>query len=184
MSRIFFVLLLTSFSSLDLSAQAYKDSIETQFLRYTDLLIKKDYAKSADYLNPGFFKVVPKAQLISIMEKSLNDPAADFKIESPKVISIGNSRIIAKQSYVKMKYSNYLSMHFKGGDSNVELANQSLQGTFGKENVTYDSATKSFRVFVVKDVIANSQDNKNWTFVVVEEKQKPVLEKFIPKELL
>jgi hypothetical protein len=185
MLRIIFVFLLVAFKSLDLSAQAYKDSIESQFLRYTDLLIKKEYARSTDYLNPGFFKIVPKAQLIKIMEKSLNDPNADFTIESPNIISIGNSKTIAKQSYVKLKYSNYMSMHFKTeGDSYSELAHQSLQGSFGEENVKYDSATNTFRIFVVKDVIANSVDNKNWTFVVLEEKQKPILEKFIPKELL
>lgn len=179
------VFFLIAFQCNDLFAQAYKDSIELQFLRYTESLMQKDFARSTDYMNPGFFKFVPKEQLISLMSQAFNNPDMDFKIEDPKIVSIGSSKTISKQSFVKLQYSNYLSMQFKNSDkSNAELTNQALQGQFGENNVKYDSATNTYKIFVVKNVIANSADNKNWTFVVVEEKQKPLLEKFIPKEML
>ena len=183
MFKIFFVFLLIAFQSTNLFAQSYKDSIELQFLRYTESLMQKDFARSTDYMNPGFFKFVPKEQLIKMRSQAFNNPDMDFKIEDPKVVSIGSSKTISKQSYVKLQYSNFLSMRFKNAD-NAELTTQGLQGQFGEENVKYDSATNTFRIFVVKDVIANSTDNKTWSFIVLEERQKPLLEQFIPKELL
>lgn len=183
MLKIFLGLLIV-FQSGKAFAQSYKDSIESQFMRYTESLLQKDFSRSTDYMNPGFFKFVPKEQLIKLMSQAFNNPDMDFKIEDPKIVSIGNSKTIAKQSYVKLQYSNFLSMHFKNADNQNDLTHKALQGQFGEENVKYNSATNTYKIFVVKDVIANSSDNKNWTFVVVEEKQKPLLEKFIPKELL
>ena len=186
MFRLILISLLIAFPG-SLFAQSYKDSIEAQFLRYTDLLIKKDFAKSADYINPGFFKIIPKAQLITIIEKTYNNPALDFNIENPAIVSISDSKDIAENSFVKLQYSNYLSMHFKNDDGkalDTALTKKTLQAQFGQDNVTYDALTDTYKVFVIKNVIANSIDKRNWTFVVVEEKQKPLLEKFIPKELL
>ena len=186
MLRLILISLFIAFSS-NIFAQSYKDSIETQFLRYTDLLVKKEFAKSTDYINPGFFKIIPKAQLITVIEKTYNNPALDFKIENPVIVSIGDSKIIDENSFVKLQYSNYLSIHFKnddGGKQDTILTKKALEAQFGEDNVSYNASTDTYRIFVIKNVIANSIDKRSWTFVVVEEKQKPLLEKFIPKELL
>ena len=185
MFRPTLISILITFSS-NLFAQSYKDSIETQFLRYTDLLVKRDFTKSMDYINSGFFKIIPKEQLIIVIEKTYNNPALDFKIENPLIVSISDIKIIDEKSFVKLQYSNYLSMHFKndGMKQDTALTKKALQSQFGQYNVTYNALIDTYRVFVIKNVIANSIDRRNWTFVVVEEKQKPLLEKFIPKELL
>ena len=115
MFRLILISLLIAFSN-SLFAQSYKDSIEAQFLRYTDLLVKKHFAKSTDYINPDFFKIIPKVQLITVIEKTYNNPALDFNIEKPVIVSIGDSKTINSNSFVKLQYSNYLSMHFKTGD--------------------------------------------------------------------
>lgn len=65
MLRLFIVFVSFAFST-SLSAQTYKDSIKAQFLRYTNLLIEKDFAKSTEYINPGFFKLIPKPQLVAV----------------------------------------------------------------------------------------------------------------------
>ena len=78
-------------------------------------------------------------------------------------------------------------MHFKSSDGKEQdtaATKAALIKQFGQNNVSYDAAIDTYKIFVVKDVIANSKDKQNWTFVVIEEKQKPILEKFIPKELL
>ena len=148
MIKIFFVFLLVAFQSGNLFAQSYKDSIELQFLRYTESLMQKDFSRSTDYMNPGFFKLVPKEQLIKMMSQAFNNPDMDFKIEDPKIVSIGSSKTISKQSYVKLQYSNFLSMHFKNADNpNSELTQQALQGQFGEGNVKYDSTSNTFRIF-------------------------------------
>ena len=186
MLRLFIVLVSFAFSTT-LSAQAYKDSIKAQFLRYTNLLIEKDFAKSTEYINPGFFKLIPKPQLVAVIEKTYNNPALDFSIENPVLVSVGDIKVINGDNFVKMQYSNFLKMHFKSSDGKAQdtaATKAALIKQFGQNNVSYDAATDTYKIFVVKDVIANSTDKQNWTFVVVEEKQKPLLEKFIPKELL
>ncbi len=138
-------------------------------------------------MNPEFFKIVPKAQLIAAIEQTYNNPSLDFNIAEPTIVSIGDRKVIGENSFVKMQYSNYLTMHFKQADGKQQdtaRTKKALQGQFGETNVNYIAKTDSYRVFVIKNVIANSADNKNWTFVVVEEKQKPILRKFIPEELL
>ena len=165
-------------------SQTYKDSVKAQFLRYTDLLTKKEIAKSADYMNPGIYKIVPKPQLIAAIEKVYNNPEMEFSIENPAVVSVGDNKLINGMNYVKLQYSNTLIMRFKGSNQDPALTKKALQGQFGEENVSYDAATENFKIFAIKDVIANSKDMKKWTFIAVEERQKPMLEKFIPKELL
>lgn len=78
-------------------------------------------------------------------------------------------------------------MHFKNDDGkkqDIPLTQKALRVQFGQDNVSYDELTDTYRIFVIKNVVANSIDMHNWTFLVVEEKQKPILEKFIPKEFL
>ncbi len=169
-----------------LSAQTYKDSVSQQFLRYTDLLIKKDFVKSMDYINPKFFELVPKTQMLSFIEATYNDPTFDFKIEKTTIESIEDSKTISGNEFVKFKYSNYLSIRFEANDETADtaLARTLLGAIFKQENVTYNVPKQTYTVFVIKNVVATSTDKRNWTFVVVEERQKRMLEKFIPKELL
>jgi hypothetical protein len=173
--------------SITLFAQPYKDSIKLQFLRYTDLIVNKDFARSAEYLNPEFFEIVPKAQLITILEKTFENPDFDFKIENPVIISIGDNKKLNGNNFVKLQYSNYLSMHFKQNKEQKQdtaATKKALEAQFGEGNVTYTDTTDSYKIFVIKNVIANSANMRQWTFVVVEDRQKQILEKFIPKELL
>ena len=186
MSRLILVFVILTFSSR-LSAQSYKDSIEAQFLRYTNLLINKEFAKSTDYMNQEFFKIFSKAQMIALIEKTYNNPEINFSIDNPVVISVGNSKMINKTNYVKLQYSNYMNIRFKSDEKetpDTASTKMALQAQFGEDNVKYIQSTDTYRIFVVKNVIADSKDMRNWTFVVVEDKQKPILEKFIPKELL
>lgn len=186
MQRLILIFTFLVFSTV-LFAQPYKDSIKVQFSRYTDLIVNKEFSRSAEYINPEFFKIVPKAQLIAIMEKTFDNPELDFKVENPVILSIGDNNRIEGNNFVKLQYSNFLSMHFKQNNEvkqDTALTKKALEAQFGQDNVTYDSTTDTYKIFVIKNVIANSTNMRKWTFVVVEEKQKQILEKFIPKELL
>jgi hypothetical protein len=165
-------------------AQSYKDSIRAQFLRYADLLVRKDFVKSVDYINRGLFKIVPKAQFIDIMEKTYNNPAFGFDIEEIDIISMSDSKTIDGQSYVKLKYSNYLIMQFRSDGERVPdtaATKEALQAEFGQGNVTYNASTDTYRIFVIENMVANSVNKRKWTFVVMQEKLKPILKRFIPK---
>lgn len=171
----------------NIHAQAYKDSVRLQFLRYTDLLIKKDFRKSTDYMNADSLKIFPKEQLVVIMEKTYNNPQISFSIEHPTILSIADNKLISGKNYVRLQYSNYLKLHFASHPEkkpDTAATKKALETQFGQDNVKYDGKTDTYRILVIKNAIADSKDKLRWTFVIVEEKQKPILEKFIPKELL
>jgi hypothetical protein len=181
------ILMLSILCAGNVHAQAYKDSVRQQFLRYTDLLIKKDFSRSMDYMNTDFLKIFPKEQLVLLMEKTYNNPQLSFSIENPTILSIADNRLIGSRNYVKLQYSNYLKLHFASHPEkklDTAATKKALETQFGQANVKYDGKTNTYRILVIKNAIADSKDKQRWTFVVVEDKQKPILEKFIPKELL
>lgn len=186
MFRYGFLFVLIGFAK-NLTAQAYKDSVKAQFIRYTNLLIQKEFAKSVEYMNPEIFKIFPKEQMLTIIEKTYNNPLMTFNIEDPVIISTGNEKKVNAHHFVKLRYSNYLTLHYNkdnGRTPDTAAIKSVLQKQFGQQNVQYNAAADSYRVFSIKEVIANSADLRNWTFIVVEERQKPLLEKFIPREVL
>jgi hypothetical protein len=181
------LIVLVSIITFTSYGQTYKNDVKAQFLEYTELLMNKEYAKSIEYLNPAFFKVIPKAQLLKVMEQLYNNPEFDFELERPTLESVQDKKTIEGNDYVKFGYANYLKMRFKSEDgkaSDTTMIKNALEQQFGQGHVSYDLQTGFYRVLVYKKVIANSADNKKWTFVVIEEKQKPILEKILPKELL
>ena len=179
--------------ALNTSAQ---ESLKTDFQTYTDLLVKKDFDKALDYMNDGLFKIVPKAQLVEIMEQTFNNQEIEIDMRATPVLSdFSEPKSIEGLYYVKFKTKSVMKMKFnslydslKSDDERktmLESVSQALNTQFGSENVSYDAKTRFFTLNSIKPVIASSADKKKWKFVTVDsEAQKPMLEKFIPKELL
>ena len=181
--RKLFLCLVILFAFSASNAQTYKDTVKTQFLDYTALLIKHDFVKSTEYLHPEFFKLIPKEQMIALMEQTFNNPEVKVSLEQPFNIVLEENKVINKSNYVKFRYDNYMQMQFPGQpakDSNVLKA---LGEQFGEKNVTYDDKKNYYRIFTNHLVVASSADRKNWTFVVIEEASRELIETFIPKEL-
>ena len=127
-----FLLFLVLPLTLTLNGQAYKDSVKAQFLRYTDLLIHKQTATSMAYVNPAFFKLVPKAQLIKLIDQVYNMPGLDFKMENPAIVSVDDNRFINAMNYVKLTYTSTLFMHF-ATDDGKRKDSTALKNAFGKQ---------------------------------------------------
>ncbi|MCH5599421.1 hypothetical protein [Niabella ginsengisoli] len=73
-------------------AQDYKKAAEQQFLQYTDLIIKKDFRSASEFIIEDMFEMISKEQMILAMEKIFNMPEFEFKIDSPQVLQISNSK--------------------------------------------------------------------------------------------
>lgn len=179
--------LLLSLSLLPAYSQSYKDDLKRQFLTYTEHLSKKEFTQAVEYINPDMFAILPKAQLITVMEQTFNSKEVSFDFQQPTFLAINDKQTIKGIDYVKFEYTNIMEMKYKSGeiapkDSTMMLG--ILQGQFGEENVSYNTQKDSYAIKVLKKVIANSRDEKNWKFLVIEERQRPLLEKILPKELL
>ena len=186
MNRIILVFLLTS-ASFAVTGQTYKDEVRSRFTEYITFLTNKQYAKAIEYMNPEIFNMIPKEQMSQVLEMTFNNPDFDFQLGKWAIVSMNDKKTIKGQDYVKLAYSNELRMRFHAKDGKLPdtaTAKKNLAGMFGQGNVKYDAKTQFYTIQATKNVVANAASGKKWTFIVIEERQKPLLEQFIPKELL
>lgn len=178
-----------------LYSQETKKVIETQFLDYTDLIVKRDFKTALDkYANDHFFEFVSKEQLLAAFEMLFNNPEMEFYFGEAKINSIDLiDKKINNESYAKIMYSQSLGMKFNEIENikdveekkeKVKMYLYTFQNQFGDENVKYNEKTGFYDLVSQKYCVANSKDGLNWKFTVAEKKQKFLLEKFIPLELL
>ncbi|HTG55181.1 MAG TPA: hypothetical protein VL943_02845 [Niabella sp.] len=190
-TRLLLILIIVCFWHTNLAAQDYKKNAEQQFMRYTNLIIKKEFRKAADFIIEDFYTLIPREQMIAAMETVFNMSQFDYQIDSAKVLKVGDARLIDSAHFLKLQYSNILRMKF-GSDSTLsdstaaenEFLTLTLQSKFGEPNVTYDKASGYYTILSVKDVIAKSKNLTDWKFIVLEEDKMPFLKKILPKELL
>ncbi len=187
LSSILFFLFTMAYS------QDHKSDVKKQFLTYYQLIIDKKFEQAMDYVNVNMFSLVPKKQLIEVMEKSFNSPEAEIHTDLPKNIVVSGKTQKGKEYFSTINYTADMKIRFKKLEDKANkdrsevdriMVRAQLEETFGKKNVVYDSTSGFFKIHAIKKAVANSTDLKKWTFVTVEPKQIPVLEKFIPKELL
>lgn len=168
-------------------AQDYKADIRNQFTQYMNLIKEKNFDKSMDYINPALFKIIPKEQFAQALDAAFNNPAMEITIEKNEILSIADKQLISGVNYVKIKYVNSakLRMVLEAGQKlDTAVLINALEQSFGKGNVSYDAKTNYFKMKKTETAVANSSDNKKWTFLVLAENQKPMLQKILPKELL
>lgn len=183
------LILLTHFAS----AQNSKSVIEARFNEYLTALVSKDFNKAMNYLPDDFFKIVPKNHMIEALEKAFNTPGVEFELRMPKIMAIGDVFQEEKKYYSLLKYSNIMIMKIRDGEDNLtkeekenkfNVIQNSLNNSFGAENVKLNEKDDSFEIYSEKDAYAVSNDGKtNWRFLVLEKDQKPILKKLLPAKL-
>lgn len=167
--------------------QEYKEAVKARFLEYFRHLTQGDFAGSLMYMNPQIFRYISKQQLLEVLEKTYNNPAIRFSIEAPTVLSVSDRQLIDGRHYLKLRYQNYMNMRFVGDEergSDTAAVRRALAQQFGPGNVYYSATHDTYRIRVFKDVVADSKDGHHWTFITIEERQKPLLLMFLPKEML
>lgn len=174
-------------------AQDYKKEIEIGFTEYLNSIMNRDFEKSMEFILPDFFEIFPKDQMITLMEQTFNNPSIEFEFKNPKILEIKDSRKIEPKYYAMLSYSNQMNMKVNSDEveneeekeSRIKLMKLSFEQTFGSENVQYNTETEFFEIQVEQQVYAISENGlTDWKFLVIEKKQKVILEKLLPKELL
>jgi hypothetical protein len=186
-----FTILFLTISTIGI-AQDYKNELKKEFNDYLSTIVNMEFEKSMEYIIPEFFEIIPKSQMIKVMKQAFNNPSMEIEITNPKIIEVKDKKEIENKYYSLLTYSNQMNMKIEGEDEETEdekttrinLTKLSLENTFGSENVEYNKETDFFQIQSQKDVygISNNGEN-NWKFLVVEKKQKMILEKLLPKEL-
>ena len=182
--------LLLSFTNY---AQDYKKEITTEFTAYLDALTNLEFEKSVEYLSEDFFKIVPKEQMIQLLESTFNNPNMEIQLKDSEVVNVADKEKFDKKYYATLIYSSVMDMKINNPEEEEkeqrDLRNTLLllnfQKTFGFENVKYDKEKDQYEIKATKEVYAISNDGEtNWKFLVVEKKQRFILEQFLPQELI
>jgi hypothetical protein len=170
-------------------AQDSKEAIK-QFTTYSQLVLNKEFDKALDFVHEGIFEIAPREQMKTILEQTFNNPMMEVEMSMPEIKGVSAVKNIENTHYLKFNSKNLVKMRFSSeaigeGDEAINKVKQGLSSQFGEENVVFDNATKFFSVTTEKPVIAASIDKKTWKFVTIDNNQLiPMLEKFIPKEVL
>lgn len=170
-------------------AQNSKEAIK-QFNDYSQLVLEKQFDKALDHVHEGIFEIAPREQMKAILEQTLNNDMMEVEMSMPEVQGISAIKKIENTHYLKFISKNIVKMRFSTqaigeGEAAINQLKQGLVAQFGEANVAYDNTTRFFSVTAVKPVIATSVDKKDWKFVTIDSEQLiPMLEKFIPKEIL
>ncbi len=173
-------------------AQDYKKEIESEFMEYLNSLVNMEFEKSVEYITPEIFEIIPKSQMIKMMEMTFNNPSIEFELKNPEIIKIENAQKLEDKFYALLTYTNQMNMKLLAEGEETEdekkmrinLSKLSLEQTFGVENVKYDEETDFFEIQAQKDVYGISKNGlTDWKFIVIEKKQKIILEKILPKAL-
>jgi hypothetical protein len=188
--KLFTILFLT-ISTIGI-AQDYKNELKKEFNDYLSTIVNMEFEKSMEYIVPEFFEIIPKSQMIKVMKQAFNNPGIEIEITNPKIIEVKDKKGIENKYYSLLTYSNQMNMKIDGEaeetkdekTTRINLTKLSLESTFGSGNVEYNEKTDFFQIQSQKDVYGISENGENnWKFLVIEKKQKMILEKLLPKEL-
>jgi len=194
---ITYVILLTA--TLTGYSQNAKKEIETDFNTYLTAIINKEFETAIEYTAEGIFELIPREQLLVAMQSAFNSESMNFRFDNTNIKDINEPELINEKYYTTLSYSNDMYIGFV--DNSVEDSEDdelqekkelqqsmmlvSFYKNFGEENVTYIEDKDQYKISVQKRVIAESPNGiTNWKFIVVEKNMKPILEMFLPSEII
>ena len=87
-----------------------QNTIRTDFSSYLNLIKDGEFDKAMDYLIPEFFEIVPRDQMIQVLEETFNSPELEFELKDPKILNVGAAKKVEDKFYSKLKYSNRMGI--------------------------------------------------------------------------
>ncbi len=172
-----------------LSAQDYRAQLESDFYTYVNLLVEKDFEKSMDYIVDDFFEIIPRDQLVQLMEQAFSTPGFEIKLRDPKIIDVQKREKVDGKHYVFMNYSNLMDMKIikevhateEEHKAYMDMMQFAFEDSFGEDNVKLNTEDSSFEIYSEKMVCSISENGvDSWKFLVVESNQKALLEQILP----
>jgi hypothetical protein len=167
-------------------------NLEKTLAAYLKVVEAKDNATALEYMYTPFFKLVPKATLLKYLNDAMNNPDVELKIYDCKIDNIGEIKKIDSLEYCKVTYTGNFSMVYNYDDKDEKAKEEVINTTiglfnelYGKENVNYDKPTNMYVLKIKKYMLAiKGLSESDWKILGIEEKQKNMLLKVVPKEML
>ncbi|MDR0510119.1 MAG: hypothetical protein LBH06_03395 [Rikenellaceae bacterium] len=162
----------------------YKRVIAREFAEFQRLIAEQQFERAMDYIPDELFAVVPRDTLIMAMKQMFDDPDVEIKLDSVKLVSIGDAQLVEGKYLVRFTYSYRMSIRLEADGETVAMLKSIYNNMFGEDNVTYDKRSGSFELAPVRSAIAYSTDGTadattRWKFLNNEKEQLEALKLFI-----
>lgn len=160
-------------------------AIKKSLVYFVNSIKDKKIEQGVSCIYPKFFMVVPKDQMIQLLNMTYNNPFMKIDMSEIKVGSSEKPRQIGREYFSVVPYSMKLKCNV--GSMNEEMKKKIsslLVSKYGKNNVKYSAGEDSFLINAGMRACAVSTDRKNWKFVILEKEYKSQLVKVLPKQIL
>lgn len=186
--KTFFILIFTTVSIIS-CAQNENKEIENQFIGFTNDFINKNYDSYLKKMNQTFFEKIKKEDFVAMMKSSYENPMFSIKSEPVIIKSISNIEKIKDNYYAEISYSSNIDFELNDNLSEEQknILNQKFLESFnlvyGEKNVKNVKVGK-IEIVAHKKAIANSNNNKDWYFLIMEKRYYESVKDFYPKEII
>ena len=186
--KTFFILIFTTVSIISCAQNGNKE-IENQFIGFTNDFINKNYDSYLKKMNQTFFEKIKKEDFVTMMKSSYENPMFSIKSEPVIIKSISNIEKIKDNYYAEISYSSNIDFELNDNlsEEQKKTLNQKFLESFnlvyGEKNVKNVKVGK-IEIVAHKKAIANSNNNKDWYFLIMEKRYYEYVKDFYPKEII
>ena len=186
--KTFFILIFTTVSIISCAQNGNKE-IENQFIGFTNDFINKNYDSYLKKMNQTFFEKIKKEDFVTMMKSSYENPMFSIKSEPVIIKSISNIEKIKDNYYAEISYSSNIDFELDDNlsEEQKKTLNQKFLESFnlvyGEKNVKNVKVGK-IEIVAHKKAIANSNNNKDWYFLIMEKRYYESVKDFYPKEII
>ena len=184
-------LMFNAFCSIE--AQNVNENIEKGFVEMQSAIMNKDFKKSVEYIADELFKVIPKDQLISVLELTFNNPQMEIELSLPENISISIQMkeggkyysILSFPSIQKIRLLDPNGLPLSKDDEKVISMRSAFESVAGADNVTFDDESMFFTVIIDQKAVAISENGKvGWKYMNFDKSQATLFEQLLPKTVI
>ena len=184
-SFLLLFLMVSVFAFSQAKANPEEDAIKKSLVYFINSIKDKKIEQGVSCIYPKFFTVVPRDQMIQLLNMTYNNPFMKIDMSEIKVGNNGRPQQIGGEYFSIVPYSMKLKCNV--GSMNDEMKkkiNGLLVSKYGKNNVKSSAGEGSFLINAGMRACAVSRDRKTWKFVILEKEYKPQLVKVLPKQIL
>ena len=168
----------------EIVSDALTQQFDADFKRFFSYMNNEEWDEMMDMTNPQIFNIAPREALIN-MFKGQKAAGISITVTDTKVKSYTDIMEFQGIYYTKVTYEGTMKMVLKEAlMSNLELFKIELYKSYDKDQVSIDERNNQIVIEADKQIVATSNDDKkSWNYFEIQEDQKHLLVKILPKEV-
>lgn len=177
------LLLLVTINTFSQDFNALKTDVQKMF----DLTMDKNYEATFDYTYPKVFEIMPKKELLKVMNSMLDNKEMKITIEKVNPDFIFSKEYTEKKGrYYVVQHNNKMTMQFKEklGES-IDMVLEMMKESMKNYEINIDKKTEIFTLTGKAKIIAISDEftNGTWKFINYNG-DSPLINKLLSKAIL